>query len=81
MDLAWKNVAGRYLDLDPRIWFFTNYYSISPGMLSKIPGKGAAYMIGFTDHPQALRPNRICDQQELEAWGHREGEVTRDDQT
>jgi hypothetical protein len=49
IDLSWKNVAGGYLDLDPRIWFFTNYYSISPGMLSKIPGKGAAYMIAFTD--------------------------------
>jgi len=35
--------------LDARIWFFTNYYSISPGMLLKIPGKGAAYMIAFTD--------------------------------
>jgi hypothetical protein len=49
LDLSWKNVAGGYLDLDARIWFFTNYYSISPGMLSKIPGKGAMYMIGFTD--------------------------------
>ena len=41
LDLSWKNVAGGYLDLDARIWFFTNYYSVSPGMLSKIPGKGA----------------------------------------
>jgi hypothetical protein len=49
LDLSWKNVAGGYLDLDARIWFFTNYYSVSPGMLSKIPGKGAAYMIAFTD--------------------------------
>jgi len=49
LDLSWKNTAGAYLDLDARIWFFTNYYSISPGMLSKIPGKGAAYMIAFTD--------------------------------
>lgn len=49
LDLAGKNVAGGYLDLDARIWFFTNYYSISPGMLSKIPGKGASYMIAFTD--------------------------------
>ncbi len=48
-DLTWKNLAGGYLDLDARIWFFTNYYSVSPGMLSKIPGKGAMYMIGFTD--------------------------------
>ena len=49
LDLAFKNVAGGYLDLDARIWFFTDYYSISPGMVSKIPGKGAAYMIAFTD--------------------------------
>jgi hypothetical protein len=49
LDLAWKNVAGGYLDLDARIWFFTDYYSISPGMLSKVPGKGAMYMICFTD--------------------------------
>lgn len=49
LDLSWKNVAGGYLDFDARIWFFTNYYSVSPGMLSKIPGKGAAYMIAFTD--------------------------------
>jgi hypothetical protein len=28
---------------------FTNYYSISPGMLSQIPGKGAFYVIAFTD--------------------------------
>ena len=49
MDLAWENTAGGYFALDPRIWFFTNYYSLSPGMLSKIPGKGAMYMVGFTD--------------------------------
>jgi hypothetical protein len=48
-DLAFLNVAGNYRDLDARDWFFTNYYSISPGMVSKIPGKGAAYMIGFSD--------------------------------
>jgi hypothetical protein len=48
-DLAWRRKEGGYLDLDTRIWFFTDYYSISPGMLSQIPGKGAKYMIGFTD--------------------------------
>jgi hypothetical protein len=47
--LGWKRTAGGYLDLDTRIWFFTDYYSISPGMVSQIPGKGAKYMIGFTD--------------------------------
>ena len=49
LDLSWKNVAGGYLALDARIWFFTDYYSLSPGMLSKIPGKGAMYVIAFTD--------------------------------
>jgi hypothetical protein len=48
-DLAWRRKDGGYLDLDTRIWFFTNYYSISPGMISQTPGKGAKYMIGFTD--------------------------------
>jgi hypothetical protein len=44
-----RRTAGEYLDLDFRIWFFTNYYSISPGMISQIPGKGAKYMFSFTD--------------------------------
>jgi hypothetical protein len=49
LDLAWRRKDGGYLDLDLRIWFFTNYYSISPGMISQTPGKGAKYMIAFTD--------------------------------
>jgi hypothetical protein len=49
MDLAWHRTDRGYLDLDARIWFFTDYYSISPGMISQIPGKGAKYMIAFTD--------------------------------
>jgi hypothetical protein len=49
LNLAWENVAGGYLDLDARIWMFTDYYSISPGMVSQNPGKGAKYVIGFTD--------------------------------
>src|SRR5215470_5881235 len=48
-DLSWRRKEGGYLDLDTRIWFFTDYYSISPGMISQIPGKGAKYMIAFTD--------------------------------
>ncbi|GAA0783139.1 MULTISPECIES: DUF1254 domain-containing protein [Pseudomonadati] len=48
-DLAWGRKAEGYIDLDTRIWFFTDYYSLSPGMMSQIPGKGAKYMIGFTD--------------------------------
>jgi hypothetical protein len=49
LNLAWDRVAGHYLDLDARIWFFTNYYSISPGMISQIPGRGAKYMIALSD--------------------------------
>ena len=37
-NLSWDRVAGGYLDLDIRIWFFTDYYSVSPGMLSKTVG-------------------------------------------
>lgn len=59
MDLSWNNIAGGYLSLDARIWFFSNYYSISPGMLSKIPGKGASYMIAFADKEgQSLSGNQ-----------------------
>lgn len=52
-DLSWKRVAEGYRDLQTRIWFFTDYYSVSPGMLSQIPGKGAKYMMGFTDNENA----------------------------
>ena len=38
-----------YRALDTRAWFFTDYYSISPGMVSMTPGKGAYYMIAFED--------------------------------
>jgi hypothetical protein len=39
-DTAWRKVAAAYpyLDVDARIWFFTDYYSISRGMISQIPG-------------------------------------------
>ncbi|MBI5248643.1 MAG: DUF1254 domain-containing protein [Desulfomonile tiedjei] len=48
-DYGFKRTAGGYLDLDMRTWFFTNYYSISPGMASQTSGKGAKYMIAFAD--------------------------------
>ena len=50
LDLSWRRVdRGGALDVDCRPWFFSNYYSVSPGMLSQIPGKGAFYVIAFTD--------------------------------
>ncbi|HEY6413079.1 MAG TPA: DUF1254 domain-containing protein [Edaphobacter sp.] len=48
-DFAWTRKDGGYIDLDTRIWLFTNYYSLSPGMISQIPGKGAKYGVGFVD--------------------------------
>ena len=49
--LAWRNVAGGI-----RIWISTPGSGsspittrLSPGMVSQIPGKGAKYMIAFTD--------------------------------
>src|SRR5262245_59792231 len=52
-DLTWTRNPGGYRALDARIWFFTDYYSISPGMVSKAVGKGANYMIGFADRTGA----------------------------
>jgi hypothetical protein len=50
LDLSWRRMdRGGALDVDARTWMFTNYYSISPGMMSQIPGKGAFYVIAFTD--------------------------------
>jgi hypothetical protein len=48
-DLGWRRVSGGFLDLDARIWFFTNYYSVTPGMLSQTPERNAKYMIAFVD--------------------------------
>ena len=48
-DLSFLARRGDYRALTPRIWFFTDYYSISPGMVSMTPGKGAFYMIAFED--------------------------------
>lgn len=48
-DFSFTRTAGGYADLDMRIWYFTNYYSISPGMASQTPGTGAKYMVAFTD--------------------------------
>jgi hypothetical protein len=49
MDFAWVNMAGGFTDIERRAWFFTDYYSISPGMVSLTPGRGAFYVIGFND--------------------------------
>jgi hypothetical protein len=46
---SWLRREGDYIDLNARIWFFTDYYSISPGMISQTPGKGAKYGIAFVD--------------------------------
>ncbi|WP_191577259.1 DUF1254 domain-containing protein [Achromobacter insolitus] len=49
LDLSFASRKGGQRNLDARAWFFTDYYSISPGMVSMTPGKGAFYMIAFED--------------------------------
>ncbi len=49
LDVTWMRPAEGYRDLDARIWMFTDYYSMSPGMISQTAGKGAKYMIAFVD--------------------------------
>jgi hypothetical protein len=49
MDLAWRNKKAGFTEIEPRIWMFTDYYSISPGMVSLTPGRGAFYAIAFND--------------------------------
>jgi len=48
-DLAFIDRKHGFRNLDARAWFFTDYYSISPGMVSMTPGKGAFYMVAFKD--------------------------------
>lgn len=48
-NLNFRSKSGGYFAIEPRFWFFTNYYSISPGMVTQIPGRGAAYAITFND--------------------------------
>ncbi|MGA3212652.1 MAG: DUF1254 domain-containing protein [Terriglobales bacterium] len=47
MDLEWRKRA--YLDQDAKIWFFTDDYSTGPGMISRVLGKGAKYLVIFTE--------------------------------
>jgi hypothetical protein len=49
MDLAFRNKSAGFTEVEPRAWFSTDYYSISPGMVSQTPGRGAAYQIAFND--------------------------------
>lgn len=49
MDLSFRNKAAGFTEIEPRVWFSTDYYSISPGMVSQIAGRGAAYEIAFND--------------------------------
>ena len=49
LSLSFINTVTGNLALDARINYFTNYYAVSPGMFSFTPGKGAHYMIAFTD--------------------------------
>jgi hypothetical protein len=49
LDLAWRNKKAGFTEIEPRVWMFTDYYSISPGVVSLTPGRGAFYAIAFDD--------------------------------
>lgn len=49
LDLSFRNTKAGFTDFEARVWMFTDYYSISPGMVSQTPGKGAAYEVVFND--------------------------------
>jgi hypothetical protein len=49
LNLEWLYRSGSFRDLDARVNFFTNYYSVSPVMARRTAGPGAAYLIGFRD--------------------------------
>jgi hypothetical protein len=53
-DLTWTRQPAGHRALDTRINYFTNYYSVSPGMVSQVPGAGANYMIANHDSKGAL---------------------------
>jgi hypothetical protein len=48
-DLSWRNTEHGFTDVMQRVWMFTNYYSLSPGMVSQIAGKGASYWMAYND--------------------------------
>lgn len=48
-DLSFTDRKHGFRNLDARVWMFTDYYSISPGMVTMTPGKGAFYMVAFKD--------------------------------
>jgi hypothetical protein len=50
LDLRFRSRGNpSYRELNASAWYFTDYYAISPGMVSMTPGKGAFYMMAFVD--------------------------------
>lgn len=50
LDLSFESQGDTGIrGIDARAWFFTDYYSISPGMATMTAGKGAYYMMAFED--------------------------------
>ncbi|BCH30392.1 hypothetical protein MesoLjLc_23220 [Mesorhizobium sp. L-8-10] len=49
IDFHWVDREHGFTDVERRVWMFTDYYSISPGMVSLTPGRGAFYSIAFND--------------------------------
>ncbi len=48
-DFNFERKGGHYIDVDAQIHMYTNYYSMSPGMGTSIPGVGAKYLVTAKD--------------------------------
>uniref|UniRef100_UPI003F6CA0C8 DUF1254 domain-containing protein n=1 Tax=Pseudomaricurvus sp. TaxID=2004510 RepID=UPI003F6CA0C8 len=48
-DFNFERKDGHYIDVDAQIHMYTNYYSMSPGMGTSIPGVGGKYLVTAKD--------------------------------
>lgn len=48
-DFNYMVPGGDYIDVDPQMHMFINYYAMSPGMGTAIPGVGSKYLVGAKD--------------------------------
>ncbi|MEJ8855060.1 DUF1254 domain-containing protein [Variovorax robiniae] len=48
-DFNYMVPGADYIDIDPQLHMFINYYAMSPGMGTSVPGVGSKYLVGAKD--------------------------------
>lgn len=48
-DFNYMITGAGYIDVDPQMHMFINYYAMSPGMGTAVPGVGSKYLVGAKD--------------------------------